>query len=274
VVELGGTPRLFLGRLVMQGSPEIAALRPPRSPRLQTAGSLARWIASGFLFSVLALVVLVAGRRVSARRMFPFSQWVFARMLRISGARLEAEGRERLDPARGYVYIFNHQSFLDHFALASQVPGFLVGVEKIESRSIPVYGFVTRWWGNVAIDRSNPEEAIQSIAETQRVLREGVSICVAPEGTRSRDGRVGPFKKGGFHMAVEMGAPIAPVSIIGMAAVNPDRRFQLRAGPVRLVFHEPIETRPGDDVVTLAAEVRERICSVGLLRRESSAAPA
>jgi 1-acyl-sn-glycerol-3-phosphate acyltransferase len=221
---------------------------------------------------VLALAVVVAGWRVSARQMFPFSQWIFARMLRVSGARLASEGRERLDPARGYVYIFNHQSFLDHFALASQVPGFLVGIEKIESRSIPVYGFVTRWWGNVAIDRSNPKEAIQSIDETRRVLGEGVSICVAPEGTRSRDGCVGPFKKGGFHMAVAMGAPIAPVSITGMAAVNPDRRFQLRAGPARLTFHEPIETRPGDDVDALAAEVRERICSVGLPRRQVSEA--
>jgi 1-acyl-sn-glycerol-3-phosphate acyltransferase len=222
----------------------------------------------GAVFLVLATAAVTVGRFVSARQMFPFSQWIFRCMLRLAGVRVVPEWRTRLDPDRGYVYIFNHSSFLDHFVLASHVPGFLVGVEKVESRSIPVYGFVTRWWGNVAIDRGKPEEAIRYLSEAQSVLSKGVSICIAPEGTRSRDGCVGPFKKGAFHMAVQMAAPIAPVSIAGLYGVNPDGRFQLHSGTVRLVFHPAIETSGIEDLDALANRVREQICSAGLPRRE------
>lgn len=233
---------------------------------LHVVGSVLRWSVIAALFLLLALVVLVSGRWVSPRRLFPFSQWTFGWMARAAGARVNVDGRERLDPKRGYVYIFNHTSFLDHFVLASSVPGFLVGVEKVEARNIPIYGLVTKWWGNVSIDRSDAEQAIELIRESQEVLASGTSICVAPEGTRSRDGRLGSFKKGGFHMAQEMGAPIAPVSIVGMRDINPDRRFLLRPGPVRVVLHEPLETR-GADVEALIRDTRKAILSGGVEER-------
>ena len=222
----------------------------------------------GALFLVLVVAAATVGWFLSARRMFPFSQLIFRSMLRVLGVRLASEGRRQLTPRRGYVYIFNHASFLDHFVLASQVPSFLIGVEKIESRRIPLYGFLTRWWGNIAIDRRNPEQAIRTIANAQGILAAGVSICVAPEGTRSRDGRVGAFKRGGFQIAADMKAPLVPVSIIGMNDVNPDGHLLLRSGLVRLVFHPPIDI-DGTPIEVVATRVRDQICSVGLPRRET-----
>lgn len=241
--------------------------RVGRGPRRLT--SLLRLSAAGAVFSLLVGAVVLVGWFVSARRMFPFSRWVFRTMLRVAGVRLASHGVEQLDPARGYVYVFNHSSFLDHFALACQVPSFLLGVEKIESRRIPIYGFVTRWWGNIAIDRRAPEQAIRTLAAAQGVLAAGTSICIAPEGTRSRDGSVGPFRKGGFHMAVEMAAPIVPVSIVGMNQVNPDGRLMVFPGTVQLHFHAPIEVAQAEPD-ELRMLVRDRICAAGLIKREDA----
>lgn len=85
------------------------------------------------------------------------------------------------------VYMVNHNSVLDHFALVSGLDEFVVGIEKRENFKIPVYGQLTRWWGNIPIDRSDRTGAIESIRSAEKVLAEGISIGIAPEGTRSRD---------------------------------------------------------------------------------------
>jgi len=229
--------------------------------------SVGRWALGSGIFFLWAVSLLALSMRKTSRELFPYSRSVFRLFLRASGIRVITEGVEQIDPRVGYVYMFNHNSYLDHFFLASQVPGFLIGLEKASNFDIPIYGRVTRWWGNAAIIREDRAAAIDAIQAHQRILADGVSICVAPEGTRSRDGRVGPFKKGGFHMATRMKAPIVPVTMLGVPEANPHGRFLLRGGTVKLVFHSPIQTE-GRHLEDLMKEVRDTICGAGLARRD------
>ena len=136
----------------------------------------------------------------------------------------------------------NHTSFLDPFAISVASPRFTIGIEKEQNLKVPVYGWLVKWWGNIHIDRTNREKAINQLKAAAELLKNGEVITIAPEGTRSRTGELGEFKKGGFHMAIDGHADIIPITILGMREVNPDRRFRLRKGTVTIVFHPPIST--------------------------------
>lgn len=227
--------------------------------------SLFRWAIGGSVFLLWGFCVLLLAPFLSARRLFPFSQRGFQLLLWIVGVRVLVRGLENVDPKTGYVYMMNHASFLDHFVLASRVPQFLLGLEKAPNFRLPIYGRLTRWWGNIPVVREDPEQARAAIEQAKIALRAGTSIGLAPEGTRSADGRIGPFKKGGFHLARDTGAAIVPVSLLGIRAINPDRAFRVVPGTVTLVFHAP---DPANDPVLddAIARIRDRIASEGLLK--------
>lgn len=227
--------------------------------------SLARWAVGGSVFLSWGFCVLLMAPFMSARRLFPFSQRGFRLLLWIVGVRVRVRGLETLDPKTGYVYMMNHASFLDHFVFASRVPQFIIGLEKAPNFRLPIYGWLTRWWGNIPVVREDPEQARAAIEQAKAALRAGTSIGLAPEGTRSADGRVGTFKKGGFHLARDTGAAIVPVSLIGIKAINPDRAFRVVPGTVTLVFHAP-DPATDVDLDEVVARVRDRIASEGLIK--------
>ncbi len=224
--------------------------------------STLRWAIGFSFFTWWACTTLVLSLFGGPRRLFRWSQWGFRSLLRIIGLRVEVKGLDNVQPGVGYLYMVNHLTFLDHFVLVGNVPDFILGLEKVENLKIPVYGTMTKWWGNVAIDRSDREGSIRMIEGCKHHLAEGTSFGVAPEGTRSRDGLVGPFKKGVFHMARDMGAPIVPVSLIGMRERNPDRKFLFSPGPVQMQVHPPIPSDRDEPLDALVAAVREQMCSV------------
>ncbi len=178
------------------------------------------------------------------------------RTLALLDVQLTVEQLAPLPESGGCVYMFNHQSHLDIPVLYATLPSPTIRfVGKAELFQIPVWGAALRAAEFIEIDRGDREQAVRALTRAADLVREGVCIAIAPEGSRSRDGRVGPLKKGGFHLAIATGAPIVPVAIRGTIDILPRGARAMRAGvPVRVVIGAPIEVT-GRTVESLLAEV-------------------
>jgi 1-acyl-sn-glycerol-3-phosphate acyltransferase len=173
------------------------------------------------------------------------------------GVGVEVRGAEHA-PAGPAVYAANHGSALDIPILLARLPADFRMIHKRSLSSVPVLGWSLRFAGHIAIDRRHPFRARRSLKAAVRKLREGASLAVFPEGTRSPDARVRPFKRGGFVLAIEAGAPVVPVSLDGVKRVVPRGISTLRPGLVRITIHPPIETARLDTpgAAALAEHVR------------------
>lgn len=189
------------------------------------------------------------------------AQWSRA-LLDDVGVTVEVVGREQLEPRGPVIVMSNHQSLYDIPVLFQTIPAPLRMVSKIEIGRVPVWGAAMRASGFIFVDRSNRAEAIKSLNTARERLAEGIAVWIAPEGTRSRDGALGPFKKGGFVLAEELGVPILPVSIDGTAAILPADTWDLvEDRPVRVTIHPRVDPRDHSTRESLMNEVRARIAS-------------
>ena len=177
-------------------------------------------------------------------------------LVRRSGMRLTILGSQAIDWTRAYIVMSNHQSHFDIPVLFVCVPTSLRMVTKKELFRIPVFGQALRAIEMVRIDRGDRAQALASLRAAGALLEGGLSIWIAPEGTRSRDGRIGPLKKGGFILASETGVPILPVAIDGTRHVLPAESLTLHHDlPVRVTFGQPIPSK-GATVEELTAKVQ------------------
>jgi 1-acyl-sn-glycerol-3-phosphate acyltransferase len=160
-----------------------------------------------------------------------------------AGVEIVVERRGSLDPAQPYVFMANHASSLDIWAAFVAIPRRVRMIAKKQLGRIPLFGWVMRAGRFIFIDRSNAVAARRSIDEAGERIRKGDSVLIFPEGTRTRDGALGLFKKGGFHLAVKAGVPIVPVALQGTRALMPRGSYLLRAGTVRAIIGQPIPTQ-------------------------------
>lgn len=161
-----------------------------------------------------------------------------------------------------FVLLSNHQSLLDIPAVVTAFPGRLSFVAKQELRAVPMFGRAMEAAGIVFVDRADRAKAIGQLAAARERLREGTSVWIAAEGTRSRDGALGPLKKGGFHVATALGAPILPTWVEGTLRVIPPGSLRSVTGQtVTVRFGPPIPTA-GRTVDALVPEVREALLAL------------
>jgi 1-acyl-sn-glycerol-3-phosphate acyltransferase len=180
-------------------------------------------------------------------------------ILATTGVRVEVEGLERLTPGGTYVFVANHQSIYDIPILFWSLPFQLRIIAKESLGRFPFIGWHLRRTGHMLVDRRRPDR-LGILDWAAQLTRNGLSLFVFPEGTRSRDGRVGPFKGGSFKLALEAGLTVVPVSVVGSRHVMLKGRLATYPGRVRLVIHEPIETGAARvDRKTLAERVRRII---------------
>lgn len=159
----------------------------------------------------------------------------------VCGVKVQTRGQERLSPQHAYLFMSNHQSQFDILALMAALRQFqLRWVAKQELRKVPILGLCMQVTHQVLVDRQNRTQAIAVIRQVKKLLAAGISVLFFPEGTRSRDGQLLPFKPGGFVVAVEAGVPIVPVTINGSRSILPPGDWQVRSGTIEIIFGEPI----------------------------------
>jgi 1-acyl-sn-glycerol-3-phosphate acyltransferase len=205
------------------------------------------------LVAVAAVVMTVLlGPVVVVARMFRVPQGpqsIYSRAIRLwartinaaAGVRVRVHGAEHLRQPNGAVFIANHVSWFDIFALAVEVP-WCSFVAKSELRRIPLFGFAAECAGIVFIERENRKQAFESYRVAAAEVQRGRCVIVCPEGTRGVDYHLRPFKKGPFVLAIAAQAPVVPTVIHGSREVMPKGSFVVRAGPIDLHFLEPAPT--------------------------------
>jgi 1-acyl-sn-glycerol-3-phosphate acyltransferase len=162
------------------------------------------------------------------------SQWIL-------GIRLEVIGLEALEKNQGYVLMSNHLSLLDGPMMYMLFPHQLSIILKQEILKVPIVGHAMRRVNFVPVDRGGIKAGRRSLDKAARLMREKkYSFLIFPEGTRSRDGKLQKFRRGGFFLALESGSPIAPVSIQGTFPLQPKGKLFIKKGRVRVIFHKPI----------------------------------
>lgn len=151
------------------------------------------------------------------------------------------KGSKNIKSDQSYVIVSNHQSIYDIFLIYGWIGIDIKWVMKKELRKIPAIGWGSEKVGHIFIDRSNSKRAMESINEAKRKLVNGTSIVIFPEGTRSQNGEIGPFKRGAFKIAFDLGLPILPITLIGTKDILPTNSLNLFPGRVKMIIHEPIQ---------------------------------
>jgi 1-acyl-sn-glycerol-3-phosphate acyltransferase len=217
------------------------------------------FVVSTFVLGVSAIVAVGLTRR--PEMVFRLGK-VWSRLLLASaGIRPTYEGLEHVAGRAPRVFLANHLSTVDIWVLAAVLPDTTVFVSKRSIFWIPVLGQAMAVGGFISIDRRDRVRAIRSMDRAAATIRGGVSIILFPEGTRSRDGKLAPFKKGSFHLALAAGVPVVPVAISGTGKVAPPRSIVVHDGEVRVTFLPPVDPAPyaPDDLQGLMARVRSAI---------------
>ncbi len=157
------------------------------------------------------------------------------------GQRLKVYG-EIPDPESGpYLYLMNHESLFDHFAIGRYIKHYVTAIAKYEQFKYPLWGHVAKYYGIEPIDRSNTKKAIKSLKKVEmEIINNKLSFLIAPEGTRSKDGSLGEFKKGAFHLAKNTGASIVPVIINGAYEAKNIKDWRLTPGTIDIYFSDSI----------------------------------
>jgi 1-acyl-sn-glycerol-3-phosphate acyltransferase len=189
---------------------------------------------------------------------------LFVRLgLRLVGVKVEVTGRDNLDPAQPYIFTPNHQSLIEVPMLVTYLGRNPAYLAKKEVFKYPIFGYGIGLMGVVPVDRSNSPSAVESAKAATERLRKGKSYVVYPEGTRSPDGRLLPFKKGAFMMAIEAGVPVVPVTVSGATRIMPKAKIEVHPSTVRLTIHDPVPTTgySRENVAELVEHVRKQVAS-------------
>jgi 1-acyl-sn-glycerol-3-phosphate acyltransferase len=217
------------------------------------------WIAA-IPLSIIALLSTPIDRtgqtfHWTARVWSRFILWLF-------NIRVVTRGAEVIDRTKHYVYISNHASAFDIPAVVVGIPDDIRFVLKKELTRIPIWGWALKYGHYISIDRSKARDAMKSLDEAARRMRNGASVILFAEGTRTRDGKLQPFKRGAFTLAAKAGIPIIPVTINHTYGILPRGSLRVQPADIELVFDEPIavdESQGREGEQRLMEKVREAV---------------
>lgn len=186
--------------------------------------------------------------------------WLFCRVFLLP---VHVEGNEYLDPKQAYIFVPNHQSMFDIFLLLGFLGHKFKWIMKKELAKVPLVGFACKCCGFIYINRTGKSSIAESMNKADDTLRQHKSLAIFAEGTRTRTGRLGTFKRGAFKLAVEQNLPIVPISLNGCYEAMPKGRYLVKRHPLKLIVHQPIVPDLNDPnaMETLREATRQAILS-------------
>ncbi len=204
--------------------------------------SLLIWCVGLLWFFFAALILLLIGVFRAGGLFEGCLKWLCRSLVWICGIRVTVSGKENFDPGRQYILMMNHVNILDGFVFYRSFPGAARGIEEESHFDWPVYGWVVRRMGQIPVNRRSGARAMESLRRAAELIgrEKRCSFMVLPEGTRTRDGKLGRFKKGGFLLAMETGLEILPLVQLGAYRVNRRGSMFIRPGRVEFVIEKPI----------------------------------
>ena len=221
------------------------------------------WLPISLIITILTAIIVTVGCLCGGERLFsyyPGSIWSRLTCL-ISLCPVKVIGREKLDKNKSYIFVANHQGAYDIFLIYGYLRQHIKWVMKQSLRKIPLVGKACEAAGFIFVDNSSPKAATKTIEDAEKRLKNGASIVIFPEGSRTRTGKMGRFKKGAYQMALDLKMPIVPVTINGSFEVMPIGTILLNPYKMELIIHDPIPTKDiqVNDMREVAAEIGKLI---------------
>lgn len=207
--------------------------------------TLPAWLLGFPAFACCCLLIVLVSFFSRGRLLEATLKFTCRLVLLLCGIRIEWNGLEHLVPGRQYLLMMNHVNFLDTFVFYARFPGRARALEEESHFSWPLYGTMLKRIGMIPVNRRQPAQALKNLEKSAGLMLKvpGQSIIIMPEGTRSPDGRLGPFKRGGFLLALQTGLEILPVVQQGAHSINRKGSLLITPGRVKLEILAPIATR-------------------------------
>jgi 1-acyl-sn-glycerol-3-phosphate acyltransferase len=221
------------------------------------------WLPVFLIITILTALVTIIGCICSGERIFgyyPGAIWSKLVCI-ISLCPVKVTGKEKLDRKQSYVFVSNHQGSYDIFLIFGYIGQSIKWVMKHSLRKIPLVGYACERAGFIFVDNSSVQAAAKTVQIAETKLKNGASIAIFPEGSRTCTGKMGKFKKGAFLMALNLKLPVVPVTINGSFNILPIHTYFFRPHKMELIIHDPIATDTIDtrDVRETALKIKELI---------------
>lgn len=218
------------------------------------------WVPLVLTITILTALTTIIGCSLGGERIFSYYPGMYWSKLfcLFSLCPVKIKGREKLDKKQSYIFVANHQGIYDIFLIYGFLHKPIKWVMKKSLEKIPFVGYACKKAGFIFVDNSSPKAALKTIEEAEARLKNGASIAIFPEGSRTRTGKLGSFKKGAYQMAMDLNLPIVPISINGSYEVMPIDSYFLRPHKMELIIHDPIPTNEvkRENMREMAVEIR------------------
>jgi len=213
------------------------------------------------VFIILLMTVLISAINLFWPPMHSWFMIIWAQIvLKLAGVKLVVQGKDNLPLKGPGVVVINHESALD---IPMAVAGLKIPVRFMAKRAlfkVPIFGWCLYLCNHIPIDRSNPKKAIAAINKTSaKIFKKGCFVIVSPEGTRSYDGKIGPFKKGAFRLADKEDIPVIPVTLMGSRYCVPNKTLRIVPGEVIIDIEEPVYIHQYADINACILDVRSKM---------------
>ncbi len=211
------------------------------------------------MFFGILLILLLNMFNPTGDNFYRIAAWWGRLSAKLFGVEIEVIGRENYNPEQHYLVISNHAGMADIPLILGTLNLSLVFIAKEELGRIPLFGLALRQAGYILIKRGQNREALKSLTLASEALKEGRSLHIFPEGTRSATGKLLPFKRGPFLIAMKGGAPVLPVTIIGSHLITPKKSLKIYKGKIKIIIEKPLQPELFNSVEELRATSQEII---------------
>ena len=224
---------------------------------IRTTIMLAFWVLAAPIAAIIGFpTAFIMG---NIKVLYALFMWGSRAGIWLAGVRVRVIGLDRFDHSKSYIFMTNHVSNLDPPIQIPVIPRQTSIMVKQELFKVPILGQAMRMGELVPVDRVNRDAGIEAVRAAKAVVKKGMPMTIYVEGKRSYDGKLLPFKKGPFYLAMECGVPVVPMTIVGTHYVMPKRRYSIKPGEVQVIFHDPIEPKDFGSRECLMEKVREVI---------------